>query len=204
MTFIKNNRVSASIRSHDNPNNPAPSIVLEQLVMQPVVHLDFTGVQRVGVLIVHRSLVPFVRHFFESALQHRFRIASVTPIREFGWDDELSATHNNTSAFNYRCIGDGSGRLSAHATGEAFDVNPLSNPCYWYNDDGEVVNVSPQNAKTVRPTQGRFGKSWSPESVLKRWSCIEWGGHWNNPRDLHHFQIARSQAWYMNMQQNPP
>ena len=111
-----------------NPQNPAPEEIIGSLILLTVEYCGFDGLLHIGQIIIHKDIVLEVKQFFAFALQIQFPIAKVIPISDpkYSWDDEVSCCDNNTSAYNYRLIA-GSNKISNHARGLAFDVNPVQN-----------------------------------------------------------------------------
>src|ERR1700733_13206643 len=91
-------------------------------------YLDFDGNRRTGTLIVNKDLADETLHIFSRLLDHRFMIERMTPIENYGGDDDASMAANNTSAFNCRDATGKPGVFSNHSWGRAIDINPLTNP----------------------------------------------------------------------------
>lgn len=136
---------------------------------------------QVGQLVVHRAIAGRVKQGFVRLLKARFLIAQMMPIVAYGWNDDRSMAANNTSGFNYRYIA-GTNKLSLHAHGLAFDINPLWNPCrsngVWTPD----VLYIPGAPGTI--SQG----SW----VATMWRDLGFtcGVNWQEPFDPQHIQMS--------------
>lgn len=73
--------------------------------------------------------------------------------------------------YSYRNVA-GTGHLSNHATGEALDINPRSNP--WGKPGDATVTDFPSDISDMAAKRG-----------------LTWGGNWNRP-DAMHFQVDKS------------
>src|SRR3954468_20817458 len=83
---------------------PGCPVLLEDLRQVRVPYLSFEGKRAMGVLIVHKDGAREVGAIFRDLFRHGFRIERITPIEEFGGDDDASMAANNTSAFNCRDV----------------------------------------------------------------------------------------------------
>lgn len=150
--------------------------------MLEVPYVDFDGLEKKGVIVVHQDVAPDMEALFEEMRRRRFPLASVLPASDprFGWNDEAMMSANNSSGFNYRTIA-GTNRLSYHACGRAIDLNPALNP---YIRDGRI---EPPGATYDLSKPGTIG----PDSFIvaflesRGWT---WGGRWTDPIDYQHFQ----------------
>lgn len=106
------------------------------LAVVDVQHLSFDETEKLGQLVVHKTLVEDVKYFFNALLERQFPIEKIVPVVAYDWDDDASMADNNTSAFNYRVIFN-TDRLSNHSYGRALDINPLQNP--YVLSDGTVM-----------------------------------------------------------------
>ena len=165
----------------------------------PVIYRGFDdSCVHVGQIVVHRDLVRDTVKMFIGMYKLNFPIKSVIPESKFNYVDRDSMLANNTS--NYRPERLGSGNLSEHAKGAAFDINPFTNPFMVMGDDGSVF-VDPPGA-TYDPTAK--GALYKDSPVRKMWTALdyEWGGNWGDPNadpptdfyqvgyfDYQHFQL---------------
>lgn len=171
-----------------NPENPAPSEVLDRQVALEVLHMGFDGKIHSGIIEVDEAVAGDVLAFFEHALYIGFPIEKVTRASDpaYGWDDDKLMAGNVTSGFNYRTIA-GTDKESEHARG-AFDVNPRLNPYVRYTEAGEVV--APPGAVWDPPVPGTLyaGHPLVDFMEVRGW---EWGGRWTSESgrtDYQHFQ----------------
>ena len=172
----------------DNPN-----IGLEDLRYLKVVHYNFDHELQVGELIVNRAVSEDVLNVFRELYEAEYEIESMRLIDDF-WagdghsSDGVSIDHNNTSAFCYRTITNGSG-LSNHAFGCAIDLNPQQNPYVYYTDSGWTCSHS-----NAFPYLDRG--SGDPHVITEGDVCysifakygFSWGGLWSDPIDYQHFE----------------
>ena len=174
-----------------NPQNPAPEEIIGSLILLTVEYCGFDGLLHIGQIIIHKDIVLEVKQFFAFALQIQFPIAKVIPISDpkYSWGDEVSCCDNNTSAYNYRLIA-GSNKISNHARGLAFDVNPVQNIFVRYD-----INLT----ETYRlPSDGTYDESEPgtlttkhPLVLLMKGLGWVWGGDWKPEEgrvDYQHFE----------------
>lgn len=162
--------VSAKIESN------CPIEILQQQVIVDVKHFDFEGRELSGQIVVNRSCESDIKKIFGLIHEMKFPLARVIPVAAYNYDDILSCKDNNCSGFNYRTIA-GSDKLSKHATGEAFDLNPLQNPYIRYGDQGEEIYHEPENAIYDASVSGTLYKD---HPIVKLCAELgwEWGGIW--------------------------
>lgn len=177
--------------THQNPKNPAPLHILEELVSLNIKHTNFDGELCDGTILVHKNLASDVEEFFALALSLQFPIESVIPICDprFAWDDETSCNQNNSSGFNYRHIM-GSDELSKHSYGWAFDINPRQNIYVRFDTDGNEIYRLPADGLYNETAPGTLTANHSLVLLMKEngWT---WGGDWspaNGRIDYQHFE----------------
>jgi hypothetical protein len=155
------------------------------------VRLTYWGFDRrahTGALVANEDAVPDLVRVFARLYAARFPIRRLRPIDAYGGKDERSLAADNTAAFNCRyVVGPGPGRWSAHAYGEAIDVNPVENPYL------EGARVHPRAGRrfldrsNVRPGMAVRG------GVLVRFFAgvgWQWGGRWTGSPDYQHFSAT--------------
>ncbi|MDQ6797255.1 MAG: M15 family metallopeptidase [Actinomycetota bacterium] len=140
-----------------------------------------------GSLVLNVAIVDAATAVFRRLYDAHFPIRRMEPIDVFGGDDNASMAADNTSGFNCRlAVASGPPQWSAHAYGEAIDVNPVENP---YIEGGAVL--PPSGAAYVDRSNDRPGMAL-PDSTLNAafaaagWS---WGGQWSSP-DYQHFSAT--------------
>lgn len=176
-----------------NPHFPTPPEIAKGLVLLEIQHFNFAGIIKTGHIIVHQLVLPDVRQFFSLAFRLRFPIHSVRTVNEFGWDEIATNLANNSSGQNMRNIVGTTGllnKLSKHAIGCAFDINPVQNPYYVLDEQTlELQQVIPSNARYVPGSPGTLhnGHPLVRLMIERGWA---WGGNWTFPVDYQHFQIV--------------
>ena len=167
-------------------------IPYEELRYVSVLYQGFDQQTHTGELIVNQEIAEDIVEIFKELYRMKYPIERMILIDEYDADDNASMADNNTSAFNYRTIDDGSGRLSKHSYGLAIDINPLYNP-YVRNIDNETV-VSPEEGAEYAD------RTLDCEYYIKKGdACYQafasrgftWGGEWNSQKDYQHFQKQR-------------
>lgn len=165
--------------------HPGCPVAPEDLRRLTLTYLDFDGKPQSGLLLVNKDLADETLRIFRSLFEHRFAIARMTPVEEYGGDDNASMAANNTSAFNCRDATGKPGVFSNHSWGRAIDINPLTNP-YVKGDK-------------VLPPAGRAfldRTKTHPGSILRNSFIVEeferhgwtWGGRWPDRQDYQHFE----------------
>jgi D-alanyl-D-alanine carboxypeptidase len=137
-----------------------------------------------GALVVNAAVVPAVTQAFRTLFGEHFPIRTMIPIAAFGASDQASTAADNTSSFNCRyAVANGPPQWSAHAYGEAIDVNTVENP-YVFN--GQVL---PPNATAYRVRSPyRPGMAVPGGQLVEAFAAVgwQWGGRWSAP-DYQHF-----------------
>ena len=161
---------------------PAPQEVLGRQRIAKVTHYSFDGLLHLGQIVVDVDLITDVKIAFDLIRKTKFPVKSVIPFvdKRFMSEEEKAASMNNSSAFNYRLIA-GTNKLSNHALGCAFDLNPALNPQI---KNGEVI---PPNSKYDTKVPGTIVGNEEFVIYLKSlgWS---WGGDWTDFKDYMHFE----------------
>ena len=188
----------------------APECPPEILVQQQLLRLFYFGTDgklHHGQAVIHQKLASDLHDAFGVLLAERIPVGSVIPVahpdfqRNGRWDDTASMERNNSSGFNYRAIITADGvqqRLSLHALGMAFDINPVQNPCYGAPEVHRIEGYGKEAASGYRsmvPKNASYDFS-HPATLHERHPLVlaleskgwTWGGRWANPKDLHHFQ----------------
>lgn len=194
MDYRKYNDEWLLLKSHQNPNSAAPAHIIDAQRIHTVRHYGFKGVVSEGVIVVHEEALSDVSDFFTLAYELNFPIEKVIPISDdrYGWNDNLSMSDNNTSGFNYRTIM-GTERLSNHATGFAFDVNPKQNIYVRHDMElGEMFSY-PEGASYDESEKGTLTKNHLLVKFMKEKGWV-WGGDWELEKDgvvdYQHFEKA--------------
>ncbi len=179
--------LAARMRTSHGPSCPVPLSSLRYMKMS---YRDFDGRARTGEMVVHRRWTREVRDAFGELYDLGWPIARMRLVDDYGGDDDRSMAANNTSGFNCRRVA-GQANWSAHAYGEAIDLNPLQNPYVMASsiappagrrfagiDRGSSAPV-PLGAIRVedRPVEAFASFGW------------QWGGYWAASKDWQHFAV---------------
>ena len=164
---------------------PAPQEVLDKQRIIDVSYYSFDGLLDQGQIVVDVDLVTDVKEAFDLIKNTKFPVKSVMPFvdRRLMSEIEKTTSMNNSSAFNYRLIA-GTNKLSNHAFGRAFDINPQLNPLI----KGNEIQSSTSKYDTKVP--GTIGGNEEFVAYLKKHGW-EWGGDWTDFKDYMHFEKSR-------------
>jgi hypothetical protein len=155
------------------------------------IRLTYWGFDRrahTGALVVNANAVrPLVR-VFSRLYAARFPVRRMRSIDTYRGVDERSLAADNTAAFNCRyAVASGPKRWSAHAFGEAIDVNPVENP---YLLDGVV---HPRAGKAYLD-RGRVRRGMAVRGglLVRAFAAVgwKWGGRWTGSPDYQHFSSS--------------
>jgi hypothetical protein len=164
---------------------PVPTAGLRKVRLA---YWGFDGRRRLGTVVVGAGRVPDVVEVFRRLYRVRFPIRRMRPIDAYGADDERSLAADNTAAFNCRyAIGPGPKRWSAHAYGDAIDVNPVENP---YVEGGHVhprIGRRYLDRSPPRPGMAYAGGALVEAFASAGW---QWGGRWTQTPDYQHFSAT--------------
>lgn len=145
-----------------------------------------------GEMVCNKAIANDLVEIFRELYGKRYQIERMVLIDNYRADDELSMSHNNTSAFCFRQVS-GSKVLSKHARGLAVDVNTLHNPCVRYNSRGRIVKVNPNTAEArkyaIRST--RMAHMIDRNDLCYKLFVehgFKWGGSWRRVKDYQHFE----------------
>ena len=147
--------------------------------------VGFDGRARTGELVVAAAVTGDVTTIFRRLYTVRFPIRTMRPISAYGGSDDRSAAADNTSAFNCRyAVTTGPKRWSAHAYGEAIDVNDVENP---YLLGSRVI--PPAGKRFVDRSLVRRGMAVRGGALVRAFASVGWlwGGRWSGSPDWQHF-----------------
>jgi hypothetical protein len=156
-----------------------------QLRLVRVSYVGFDGHAHRGALVVSRRVAPDVEVVFTRLYEARFPIRRMRPISAYGGSDDRSAAADNTSAFNCRyAVAAGPRRWSAHAFGEAIDVNDVENP---YVLGSKVL--PPAGRRYLDRSRNRPGMAVPGGVLVRAFASVGWlwGGRWTGSPDWEHF-----------------
>ena len=176
---------AADLRHSWRPGCPvAPT----QLRRVRLAYWGFDGRRHVGALVVRDRSVPQVVVVFRRLYRARFPIRSMRPVDAFGGSDTRSMAADNTSAFNCRyAVAAGPRTWSAHAYGEAIDVDPVENP---YLEAGKVL--PPAGKPYADRARARPGMAVPGGVLVSAFASVgwQWGGRWAASPDWQHFSAT--------------
>lgn len=169
------------------------SITYDDLSYLTIPHYDFNGNIVTGHLVVSAALAEEVLDIFAELLDVGYPIERMELIDKYDADDFTSIEYNNTSAFNYRQVSTGTGKLSLHAYGRAIDINPQTNPYVYRNGTGAHENArefwSRDISKWTREIDKKayIGNDTEIYRIFKKYGWT-WGGDWSSAKDYQHFE----------------
>jgi hypothetical protein len=156
-----------------------------QLRLARVSYWGFDRREHTGSIVVNKRLVHDVLTVFARLYAARFPIRRLQPIDAYRGSDPASMAADNTSGFNCRyAVAPGARRWSAHAYGEAIDVNPVENP---YVEGGQVqppAGAAFLDRGRLRPGMAAPGTAVNDAFATVGWL---WGGRWAASPDYQHF-----------------
>jgi hypothetical protein len=147
--------------------------------------VGFDGLAHTGELVVAAVVTREVTTLFRRLYADRFPIRRMRPVSAYGGSDDRSAAADNTSAFNCRyAVATGPKRWSAHAYGEAIDVNDVENPYVL----GTKV-IPPAGARFLDRSRARPGMAVRGGALVRAFESVGWlwGGRWAGSPDWQHF-----------------
>ena len=165
--------------------HPGCPVSPRDLRLVHVSYVGFDGRAHSGALVVHRAVQRDVQTVFRTLYAQRFPIRQMQPVSDYGGSDPRSMAADNTSAFNCRyAVAAGAKRWSAHAYGEAIDVNTIENPYV----QGTYVSPAAGRAYLDR-SRYRKGMAVAHGVLVRAFASVGWlwGGRWAGSPDYQHF-----------------
>lgn len=156
-----------------------------QLRLVRLSYVGFDGRPHTGSLVVAASVARDVVVVFRTLYAERFPIRRLRPVAAYGGSDTRSMAADNTSGFNCRyAVAPGPRQWSAHAYGEAVDVNPVENP---YREGGRWL--PPAGARYADRSMSRPGMAFPGGELVRAFAAAGWlwGGRWTGSPDYQHF-----------------
>ena len=156
-----------------------------QLRTVRVSYVGFDGRAHTGAIVVHEIVAGDVTTVFRRLYAAAFPIRRMEPIARYGGSDARSMAADNTSGFNCRyASAPGPKRWSAHAYGEAIDVNTIENPYV----QGSYVSPAAGRAYLER-SRYRKGMAVAGGALVRAFASVgwSWGGRWAGTPDYQHF-----------------
>jgi hypothetical protein len=167
------------------PGCPVPPSRLRLLRLG---YWGFDGAAHRGSLVVSARVAAGVATVFRRLYEARFPIRRLVPIEAYRGSDSASTAADNTSGFNCRyAVAAGPKHWSAHAYGEAIDVNPFENP-YVQGGVARPLGSAPFADRSRR----RPGMAIPGGLLVEAFRAIgwSWGGRWNGTPDYQHFSAS--------------
>jgi hypothetical protein len=155
------------------------------LRMLHVSYWGFDNQAHVGTIVVNADVVQDVLTVFSTLYGERFPIRQMVPEDAVQGSDPASMASDNTSGFNCRAaIAPGPPQWSAHAYGEAIDVNTVENP---YLEGGVVQPAA--GAAYLDRSNFRPGMAVPDGQLVAAFAAVgwQWGGRWTDSPDYQHF-----------------
>jgi hypothetical protein len=159
-----------------------------QLRTVRVSYVGFDGRAHTGTIVVNAAVVPAVERVFARLYAARFPIRRMRPVARYGGSDDRSMAVDNTSGFNCRyAVAPGPKQWSAHAYGEAIDVNTVENP---YEEGGRWL--PPAGARYANRADVRSGMAVPGGTLVDAFASVgwQWGGRWAGSPDYQHFSAT--------------
>ena len=168
------------------------TVLRNELKYLQLLHVGYDNHVYRGELVCNKSIANDLIDIFRELYRSGYQIERMVLIDDYHADDELSMSHNNTSAFCYRQVS-GYRVLSKHAMGLAVDVNTQHNPCVRYNSAGRIVKISPNTAEAKKYAirSRRMAHMIDRNDLCYKLFVkhgFKWGGSWRRVRDYQHFE----------------
>jgi hypothetical protein len=164
---------------------PGCPVAVEDLRMLHLSYWGFDGEPHVGTMVVKATMIQDVLTVFSTLYDDRFPIRQMVPEDAFQGSDPASMDADNTSGFNCRyAVAPGPPQWSAHAYGEAIDVNTVENPYV------EGASVQPAaGAAYLDRSVARPGMAIAGGPLVTAFASVGWlwGGRWTDAPDYQHF-----------------
>ena len=170
-------------------------IPLADLRYLHLVHYDYDERIVCGEMVCHKIIAQKLIDVFTELFLAHYPIASIRLIDDFGANDEVSMSHNNSSCFCYRAVTGGK-TLSRHARGLAVDINPLHNPYVKINAQGGILKVEPNTPEAkayAKRTPRKAHMIDHSDACYKAFTQqgFFWGGAWRTIKGYQHFEWKR-------------
>jgi hypothetical protein len=176
---------AAQLGASWHPGCPVGPSRLRRLLVS---YVGFDGRAHRGELVVSSRVAPQLATVFRRLYAAAFPIRRIRPVSVYGGSDDRSAAADNTSAFNCRyAVASGPKRWSAHAYGEAIDVNDVENP---YVLGSRVI--PPAGRAYLDRTRYRPGMAVAGGVLVRAFASAgwSWGGRWTASPDWQHFSAS--------------
>ena len=164
-------------------------VPLKDLRYLRIKHVNFSGEEQMGEMIVHKEVSVEVTKIFEALYNANYPINKMRLISDYRGSDWQSIEADNTSAFNCRKA-TGSKKFSKHSYGKAIDINPIENP-YIFRSGKSSHKASKPYLKRKRTSQSMSQRAMLladdyAVQIFKKYGW-KWGGDWSGVKDYQHF-----------------
>jgi hypothetical protein len=157
----------------------------DRLSLLRLSYWGFDNRSHTGTMVVSKAVADDVVKIFGTLYRERFPIRRMEPVDVFGGSDPDSMAADNTSGFNCRyAVATGTPRWSAHAYGQAIDVNTVENP-YLFG-----TQVLPEAGRAyLDRSKYRPGMAVPGGLLVKAFAALgwKWGGATTSSPDYQHF-----------------
>lgn len=163
-------------------------VTYDELRYLNVRYYNFSHKIENGELICNKAIAQDLIEIFYELYTNEYEIEKVKLIDEYGGDDIISMSDNNTSCFNYRTV-DGTNKISMHGLGLAIDINPFYNPYIKKNKDGSPY-ISPKGSEIYADRNNDFLHKIDENDLCYQIFTnhgFSWGGNWKSVKDYQHF-----------------
>lgn len=157
----------------------------EDLRMLHMSYWGFDGRPQIGAMVVNAAVTQDVLTVFSTLYGERFPIHQMVPADTFQGSDPASMAADNTSGFNCRdAVAPGFPQWSAHAYGEAIDVNTIENPYVYGGSAQPDAGAAYLDRSVYRP-----GMAVADGQLVAAFASVgwQWGGRWAGSPDYQHF-----------------
>jgi hypothetical protein len=182
-SYTASNITAADVPATWHPGCPIPP---SQLRMIHLNYWGFDSMAHTGAIVVNALVVNDVVTIFRTLYQKRFPIYEMVPQDRYGGNDNTAAEADDTSGFNcrYAVTNPPSQTWSAHAYGEAIDVNDVQNPYV----DGSTI-IPPAGAAYLNRAKQQPGMAVPGGLLVEAFAAAgwQWGGRWYPGTDYQHF-----------------
>lgn len=169
-----------------------------------VPYYNNAGQATMGSVVVSAQAAPSIAAAFEDIVAEapQFMFEKIAPLEDvpgieayrngdaLAMDEHVMAS-NTTTAFACRPI-EGSSTMSEHGKGLAIDINPRTNPEFFSDGTFAPANANPDRNQDPN-TPGFLSRAGGPgKTIIDIFQSYgyDWGGDWNSPVDLQHFELA--------------
>lgn len=164
-------------------------VSLNDLRYLRLTHINFSGKEMMGEIIVHKEVSAEVAEIFATLYDVGYPIKKMRLVSDYKGSDWQSIESDNTSAFNCRAA-TGSKKWSKHSYGKAIDINPIENP--YISRKGYISHKASETYKKRLHQKSSYAdkavllKNDKAVQIFKKYGW-KWGGDWSGVKDYQHF-----------------